>query len=317
MEKKITAKTGERVPIFVEDDVEITKETLEKLIEQKKKNLLKLEKVSGKNSTYIEELSELTQLQLTAGNYEESERNYLICLKHFEKQSDRLGQAAVLGLLGTLHYRKEQYDDSIEYYQKAYQIYNELLQMQEKIMCLKGIGGALIKKNDLKKACDTFLECSTLCSDCKDPYSLLDCFGQLVHINESLNKWDVVFEIYKKSLKVFKELNDIQGIITSYFNLGILKKRVNSYSDALRYFKKGTNIAIDSNFSELIIKGLTYVGECLFYTGEIKSAKNEFVKALKIAKKIDAKNAILQIRIILTSFGLNDVDIEKELETQD
>ncbi len=132
----------DKLPIFVEDDVKLTKEDLDKLIDQKKKQLIEIENQFGKNSTYIDELSELALLQLTEGSYDESERNYFICVKHFETQSDRLGQAAALGLLGTLYYRKEQYDNSIENYQKALQIYSELLQIQEKITCLKGIGSA-------------------------------------------------------------------------------------------------------------------------------------------------------------------------------
>ena len=130
-------------------------------------------------------------------------------------------------------------------------------------------------------------------------------------------KFDVVFELYKKSLKAFKELNDNQGIIISYFNLGILKNSFEDYENALRYFKKGTNIAIDSNFTELILKELNYNGENLFYQGKIKEAKNEFIKALHLANKVNAKNAVLQIKILLNSIGLTEENIEKELEDYD
>ena len=124
----------------------------------------------------------------------------------------------------------------------------------------------------------------------------------------------MVFELYKKTLKAFRELNDAQGVITSYFNLGILQKNKNN-DNALRYFKKGTNIAIDANYSELIIKGLSYVAETLFYMGEIREAKNQLIKALSIAENINARNATIQIKILLRSFGLSDKDVETELES--
>ena len=92
-----------------------------------------------------------------------------------------------------------------------------------------------------------------------------------------------------------------------------MKKKDNDLEEALRYFKKGTNVAIDANYIELIIKGLGYVGEILFYVGEIKEAKNQFIKALNIANKVQAKNAIIQIRILLKSLGMNDSNIFKEL----
>jgi len=177
-----------------------------------------------------------------------------------------------------------------------------------------GIGNSYIKLNQFDEACDKFFECSALCSDNNDIYNLLDCMGNLISIHETLEKWDVVFELYKKTLEAFTELSDIKGMITSYFNLGILQKRADKLEEANVYFKKGTNLAIESNFAELMLKGLTYIGEILFYQGKMKNAKEQYIKALNIAEKIKANNAIIQIRIILNSFGLNESEIDKELK---
>jgi len=258
-------------------------------------------------------LGEIAILQLEIGDYSDSERNYFTCLTFFKKQKDQLGQAAVFGVLGTLFFKKGDYKEAINQYEQALEIYKKLYQVQEIITCLKGKGNCYLKLNELDDACDEFLECSSVCSDNNDIYNLLDCLGNLVLIHEKQEKWDVVFELYKKTLKAFKEINDFKGIIVSYFNLGILLKEQQK-SEALRYFKKGTNLAIDSNYSELIIKGLSYIGETLFYLGRVKEAKDEFIKALFLAEKVDAKNAILQINILLKSFGLGDDDIKGELE---
>jgi len=304
---------GEIFSILNKDDNEVSKEEIETIIEKKKQNLKTIETHQGKNSEYINELGEIALLQLELEQYSDSEKNYLTCLDFFKKQQDRLGQAAVYGVLGTLFFKKGEYYESITHYSSALNIYEELNQVQEVITCMKGIGNAYLKLNKLDDACDEFLECSAVCSDNNDIYNLLDCLGNLVLIHETQEKWDVVFELYKKTLRAFKEIQDIKGIIVSYFNLGILLKEQQK-DDALRYFKKGTNLAIDSNYSELIIKGLSYIGETLFYLGRIKDAKNEYIKALDLAKKIDAKNAIIQIEVLLKSFGLGEDDIKSELE---
>ena len=276
-------------------------------------NLKELEKF-GKTSRYIQELSDIAFLQLELDQYNDSEQNFLICLKHFEKVRDRLGQAAVLGILGTLNFKNGEYEKSIDNYQKASDIYNELRQIPEIITCLKGVGNCFIKLNKLDEACDILLECSAICADNADIYNLLDCLGNLVYIHEIQEKWDVVFELYKKSLKAFKEIKDDKGIIVSYFNLGLVQKKNNKLDNALLYFKKGTNKAIDANYAEFIIKGLSYVGEALFYQGKIKEAKDQYIKALYIAESIKSKNSILQIKILLKSFGLGDEQIANELE---
>ena len=294
------------------NETELDKEELQDLLNKKQENLEHLEKI-GKDSNYIKELSDMALIQLQLEQFSNAEKNYLICLKHFEKQKDRLGQASVYGLLGTLFYKKSEYQKSIKNYELAYNIYENLLQIQEQITCLKGIGNSLIKLNKLDEACDIFLDCSAICSDNNDIYNLLDCLGNLVYIYEKNEEWDVVFELYRKTLKAFKEINDSKGIITSYYNLGILEKRSGNKREALRNFKKGTNIAIESNYVELIIKGLGYVGETLFYLGELKEAKNEFIKALHLANKVNAKNAKLQLHILLQSLGLQDKQIMNEL----
>ncbi|MFX1314979.1 MAG: tetratricopeptide repeat protein [Promethearchaeota archaeon] len=298
---------------MTENEPEFKKEELQQLLNIKLENLKELEKI-GKDSNYIKELGDIALIQLQLENYSASEKNYLICLRHFVKQKDRLGQAAVYGVLGTLYFKKKEYIKSMEFYEKAYDIYKELKQIQEEITCLIGIGNNLIKLNKLDEACDIFLECSSICSDNDDIYHLLDCLGNLIYIFETKEDWEVIFELYKKSLKAFKEIKDIRGIITSYFNLGILQKKNNRFDEALRYFKKGTNVAIDSNYAESIIKGLGYIGETLFYIGKIKEASNQFIRALHLAKKVKADNAIIQLRILLQSLGLQDKHISDELK---
>ncbi|MHA2287336.1 MAG: tetratricopeptide repeat protein [Promethearchaeota archaeon] len=297
-----------------EDRDEYTREELEDLLKEKLGYLEELENL-GKNSNYVQELGDAALIQLQLELFEESEKNYLQCLQHFRMQKDRLGQADVYGILGTLYYKKGEYQNSIEFYKKALEIYEELNQVQEQITCLKGISNSLIKLNQFDEACDILLDCSALCSDNNDIYGLLDCLGDMIQIYEKQENWDVVFELYTKTLEAFKELDDGKGIIISYFNLGILKKKESDFYQALIYFKQGTNKAIDSNYTEFILKGLSYVGEILVYQGEMKEAKDTYIKALSIAEKIKAKNSFLQIRILLNSLGLNEAEIDKELTT--
>jgi len=299
---------------MTENKSELTEEELNQILNEKVENLTVLEQI-GKNSHYIKELSDVALIQLQLKKYEESENNYLICLDHFKKQKDRLGQAAVYGVLGILNFEKGNYHKSIEFYEEAFNIYKELSQIEEQITCLKGMGNNYIKLNKFDDACDVFLDCSAICSDNNDMYSFLDCLGSLIYIHEHTEQWDIVFDLYKKTLKAFKELSDNKGIITSYFNLGILQKKTNNLEEALRYFKKGTNTSIDSNYAELIIKGLSYIGETLFYLGEKKEAKDQFIKALHLAKKIKAENAEIQLRVLLQSLGLQDKHILEELRS--
>lgn len=300
--------------MYLREEIGLTREELEKLREEKLLFLNELDRSTGKNDSYIKELSSLALIEIELGLYEQSEERILTCLLHFKKQLDRLGQAAALGMLATLFFKKGDYEKCIANYQKALEIYEELNQIQEKITCLMGIGSAFLKMDNYDDACEAFLDCSAACSDNEDIYGLLDCLGNLVQIHEHLERWDVVHELYHKILEAFKELKDNRGLIVSHFNLGILEKKEGDYEHALLNFKKGTNIAIESNYAELIIKGLGYVGEVLVYLNDLAGAKEQYIKALHLADKLKAKNAMLQIRTLLSSLGLNQAQIDEALE---
>ncbi|MBD3196304.1 MAG: tetratricopeptide repeat protein [Candidatus Lokiarchaeota archaeon] len=289
---------------------QIKKEEIKQLISEKLNQLEELEK----GSIYIKQLSEIALLQIEIEKFDDAENNIKLCLTHFIKQKDRLGQASALGLLGTLNMKRINYHEAIDYYRKALKIYSELNQKMEEIVCLKSIGNCYLNLNNLDKANDIFLECSELSSNQDDIYSFLDCLGYLIRIYEEKGNEELLYELYQKSLKAFQEIKDQKGIIISYYNMGILKKRMSNYQDALLNFKKGTNRAIDANFAELIIRGLSYVGESLFHLGKIKEASYQYIRALDLAERVKAKNAKIQINIILKSFGLSEKKIEKMLE---
>ncbi|MHA1194793.1 MAG: tetratricopeptide repeat protein [Promethearchaeota archaeon] len=261
----------------------------------------------------MKELTDIALLQIEIDRYSEAKENLDKCLSYFKRNRDRLGQAATFGLLGTLFFKEGKYDESIENYKKAYEIYKRLYQYKEEIVCLKSIGNCYIKLRDFDKASDYLLEACAVASDNNDIYSLLDCLEMLIHIYETKKDWDVLLELYKKALDAFTQIKDQKGTIISCFNLGIIKKKFSELEDALYFFKKGTNVAINSNYSELIIKGLGYVGEILFNQGKIKEAIEQYIKALHVANKIEAKNAILQIKLLLNSMGLDNFEIEKKL----
>ncbi len=298
---------------MVENKDEYSQKELEALLQEKLVNLNELEQI-GKGSNYFQELSDIALIQLQLELYEESEKNYLLCLKYFQLLKDRLGQASVYGLLGTLFLKKKEFERSLENYQIANDIYFELNQIPEQITCLKGIGDVLISLDRLDQASDIFFKCSAIASDSNDIYSILDCLEKLISIYEKQDDWDVVYELYEKTLESFAKLKDKQGMIISHFNLGIIKRNQGSYEEALYQFKTGTNLSIESNYVELIIKGLSYVGECLFYQGKMNESKNQYISALHLAYNVKSKNAILQIKILLKTFGMSDKEIEADLE---
>jgi len=65
---------------MAEDKDEYTREELKALLKEKSVNLKELEQF-GKDSNYIQQLSDIALIQLQLELFQESEKNYLLCLK--------------------------------------------------------------------------------------------------------------------------------------------------------------------------------------------------------------------------------------------
>ncbi|GAH48096.1 unnamed protein product, partial [marine sediment metagenome] len=72
---------------MVENKEKYTQKELEALLKEKLVNLEELEKI-GKDSNYFKELSNIALIQLQLELFQESENNYMQCLKYFQLQKD-------------------------------------------------------------------------------------------------------------------------------------------------------------------------------------------------------------------------------------
>ena len=118
---------------MIEEKEEFSKSELESILEEKLVELKEVEQI-GKGDNYFKILSDIALIQLQLELYDESEKNYLLCLKYFQLQKDRLGQASVYGLLGTLFLKKNEFKNAIENYKKSNEINVQLNQVAEPLI---------------------------------------------------------------------------------------------------------------------------------------------------------------------------------------
>ena len=106
--------------------------------------------------------------------------------------------------------------------------------------------------------------------------------------------WDQALEIYKKSLKKARELDDLAGVSSSLCRLGIIYQETTiDYNICIEYFGEALSIAEKIKDNVLISDCIERLAYLTINTDE-SSSLNYFLRSLEIRKERNIKSKIAQ-----------------------
>jgi signal transduction histidine kinase/Tfp pilus assembly protein PilF len=104
---------------------------------------------------------------------------------------------------------------------------------------------------------------------------------------------------YKEALTLASNLNYIEGIIRAHDKLGVIKRNLSNYTEALAYHKKALELAENISNIKLKVQVLNNIGVVYRRLDDDKQALNYHMKALKMAEEInDPKNICISVNSI-------------------
>jgi len=204
------------------------------------------------------DLKKVEILQTITGHY--LFENVDSCLKYgtlvveLANENRDLGQEAkACKRMGYASYRIGNYDKSINYYQRALEIFFELAQYLDVSVTTNLIGDAYSQKSDYSKAIDCFVKveqsCDTLIKS-KDITSqvsvkrllaiLYTNWGILYYRLDSLQK---PLDYFNKALHYAEEISDSNRIAASYSNIGMIYKNKDEFERAFTAYSKSLRIS--------------------------------------------------------------------------
>jgi tetratricopeptide (TPR) repeat protein len=99
-------------------------------------------------------------------------------------------------------------------------------------------------------------------------------------------------EYYDKSLKIMEEINDKQGIASSYNNIGIIYLNQGNYSKALEYYFNSLKIREELGDKQGIATSYNNIGNIYADQGNYSKALEHYFNSLKILEEIGNKQGI-------------------------
>lgn len=123
------------------------------------------------------------------------------------------------------------------------------------------------------------LEQSILLNDIKSEAGVYNNFG-ITYL--SLKNYPLAAENFTKANKIFRKLNNINGLIISNINLGLINERTNNPDSALFYYQKALNLSHNNNVSQYLCSIYNNIGIIQQKEGNYTDALQYFLTSLKI-----------------------------------
>lgn len=146
----------------------------------------------------------------------------------------------------------------------------------------------------------------------KDPVKKTDIYNELFLKYEFTDSLKAI-KFVNKALKICRDNNYTEGLITAYRNKGYLSEDHSRYNTAIKYYKKALEIAKGYNLKEQQAQNLINLGNVKLrqgiYTGAIKYYQN----ALKISENLEDENLISKCLANIGSIYLYQKNFEKAI----
>jgi len=204
------------------------------------------------------------------GNYAESLEYYLKCQKIAEESGDKADVAQALNAIGTVYQKVGEYEQALSFYQKS-------LKLAEEVGSQEGVGMA---------------------------------FGNIGIVYYEMKRYEEALEVNYQSKRAFEEINHIYhlsmalaSIATNYEALKMENEALFFYEESLKTAKKSGNVQVE-------VEVLHKQANLLLKRNEKEEALHLLRNALRIGKKAQLKNILLQVyRLMVDVYrALNDFE---------
>ena len=225
-------------------------------------------------------------------------RCYLKSLMIEEKRKDEIRIADLYDKLGMVYYYMEVFNKSLDYNQKALNIYSNhrdtsgIAKMLSHLGSLQSSREFCEKRNNEEKLVD-FQTAISYYEQSIHYFTLIGDSSGIARGNQNIaavyNKMDnpgLALGYVQKSIAYYRKINNPERISSALFTLGKTYYKLKDFNQSIQSFKESEKIALEGNLTE----GLQYLYEALampyYDIKDYKNAYNSYIKYMTIRDSV-------------------------------
>lgn len=261
--------------------------------------------------------SQLAMLYLQIDKLQDARKFLFLALGDYEKLGDKEQKAAIQGSIGSLDLQQGNYYSAKKYCEEASEYWETTTHLNERIACQQNLGIIYLQLGDEPKAVDTIVSAMRMAMKLQDPDQFAVTIQILLNYYEEQRKFDVLKELKLKALEFWEKMDLKPRQVKTLIDLGVISQVLENFADALQYFKKAYNLALNLKDTKKMYLADGFIGETYFKLKEIEKAKQAYMDAFMLAVFLNLKEEMDKMRAVLVTLGISLDEIKaKEAEAK-
>ncbi len=228
----------------------------------------------------------LSEIDIRQGRYNLALKNGIQALKEYEERAKNpLFIADAQTLLGQVEMKLENYENSIDYFEKAYKVYKEFDDLLWQSDALRFIGENLMYLNKYNDAIGYLQKSIEMSNENNFQLKEASAYNLLGKAYINLKKYPEAINSLNKSLDVYSKMDNPTEIHKTYNSLGVLYNEMNEPDSALLFLQKA--IAISDSLKSLPQSAEAYLTRSRSFT-KMHNYKNALVDFTEYNKLNDS-----------------------------
>jgi len=236
----------------------------------------------------------LGNLYYSLGQYDPALDYYQKAFTIFEKIGTPHEIATSLNNLGIVSYSLGQYDRALEYYQKAFNKSEKDGTPHEIAQSLNDLGAFYDDLGQNEQALETLQKAFTIFEKIGTPQEIAYCLNNLGRVYADRGQYDRALEYYQRALLIKEKSGNQQDIAQSLNNISTAYTHLGQYTQALGYLQQALKIKENIPNQSDIALSLHNLGNVYNYLGQYDKALDAHLRALEIFKKTGNQQDIAQ-----------------------
>lgn len=230
------------------------------------------------------------------GKIQESENLYNQVKLIYEELEDTLSLIKVFNSEAINYSMRGRTDIALETFYKSLDYAKKIGDRPTIFYTLFNIGIVFDNREEFDKATENYLQALQYAEE-QGARALVENYIAEIYLNKK--DFKKAEEYLNKAVLNAEASGDVNSLIWSYTNLGILNFEKNKHQDAEKNYIKALELSRKSDFQLDIIHSLTELGKFYFKTNKLKEAEKNLLEAFLLAEELNSYQDLTNITNIL------------------
>ncbi len=212
---------------------------------------IKILEETGDTKNLRKAYNNLGNLLYYQGNYPKAIDYFSQCLKYARESNDIKSEALTINNLSSVYYTMKEYDKALSYYENSLDLSLQAKDSAGIANVYNNMALVFMKKNELLKSRHLFEKSIGIRKRNNLISGLAASYNNMANLLKKTDRIEAI-QNYTKSLEIYKEINDQQGIASAYENIGLVYFEDGNYGRSIEYSKKALELGEESGIIHLI-----------------------------------------------------------------